>query len=696
MQRHLLLFALAAMPACASEFSTFIGDNSVYHVARIQADGAGNTYIAGNRSSGPGSAAFVMKLNAAGNIVVFHVFSGKGTDTVNDLAVDASGNLYLAGATNSPYLPVRNAFQSTPGPGFVMKLGPDAEQVIFSTYFPAAIQALAIDSAGNVYVTGSTSLPSFPVTPGMPASTVTTSGLNQTSGAFVSKLAAAGDRILYSGRVSGSDKDCGCCSSCFLSSRYAAGVSIAVDPAGNAYVAGNTDTSNLPATTGALLATGTGAFVMKVNSSGTGLGYLTYIGAAHYPLSPSTNPANIAAAIAVDAAGNTYLAGATSDPQFPATKGAYQATFASSPDHSSFLPPTDAFALKLNASGTAVLWASYLGGPQADAAKGIALDGAGSVWVNGTTLSANFPNSQGWSQGGDFVSAFNASGSALAYSAEFPSGSASQSIAADGGGFIHVAGPAGLVSTLSASAPAAMRIFGAANAAYGPVAGQITAGELISIYGPHIGPRTPVAATADSTGALPTSLAGVQVLAVGAGPNQVPLTMLYASDSQINAVVPYSVYGSSALRIVQGAASSPDFPITVLDADPQIFRNADGRAVAVNQDGSINSADHPAPVGSIVSVWATGAGSYSWSDWGRLATVPRDTHCCLVSVSGVPAYVAYSGDAPGAVGGVVQLNFMVPAQPFSWFGAGLAGIVVNVDGAASATAEIYVSTGATP
>jgi uncharacterized protein (TIGR03437 family) len=242
-----------------------------------------------------------------------------------------------------------------------------------------------------------------------------------------------------------------------------------------------------------------------------------------------------------------------------------------------------------------------------------------------------------------------------------------------------------------------MRILGVANAAYGPVTGQITAGELISIYCPHIGPLQPVTATADSTGALPTSLAGVQVLAISAGPNQVPLTMLYASDSQINAVVPYSVYGSSALRIVQGATSSPDFPITVIDADPQIFRNVDGSAVAVNEDGSFNSANHPAPVGSVVSVWATGAGGYSPSDWGRLATAPRNTNCCLVSVSDIPAYVPYSGDAPGAVGGVVQLNFMVPALPFYWwFTGGLAGIVVHVDGATSGVAEIYISASPTP
>ena len=209
---------LAALPA--ADFTTYIGDANDYRVARVIADASGNTYVAGTRDGGM----FVMKLDAAGKIALFATLSGKGMDQPNDLAVDAAGNLYLAGATNSALLPLRNALQSTPGPGFVVKFNPDATQLLYSTYFPAAIQALALDAAGNIYVTGSTYSAAFPVTPGLPAGTVTPPGsINATSAAFLTKISAAGDQILYSTRISGHQKNCGAGSSCFLSSRSTLG-----------------------------------------------------------------------------------------------------------------------------------------------------------------------------------------------------------------------------------------------------------------------------------------------------------------------------------------------------------------------------------------------------------------------------------------------------------------------------------------
>ena len=118
------------------------------------------------------SEAVVMKLDPSGKIVLFTILSGKGNDAANGLAVDAAGNIYVAGSTSSPDFPLHNAFQSTPGPGFLVKLSADGSQLLYSTYFPEAINALAVDAAGNVYVTGTTYLTSFPVTPGLPAGSV--------------------------------------------------------------------------------------------------------------------------------------------------------------------------------------------------------------------------------------------------------------------------------------------------------------------------------------------------------------------------------------------------------------------------------------------------------------------------------------------------------------------------------------------
>ncbi len=212
-----------------------------------------------------------MKLDTTGKVVLFAVFSGKGADAISDMAIDPAGNIYVAGSTSSVNLPLHNAFQSTPGPGFVIKFNPDATQMIYSTYFPGTIAALAVDSAGSVYVTGLTSAANFPVTAGLPAASVG-SGPPTVFGAFLTKLSPAGDKILYSTVIAGHGKDCGSGSSCFLSQRYTAGVAVAVDAAGSAYIAGNTDTTDLPATTGAFLEHGTGAFVARVEHGGNGSG----------------------------------------------------------------------------------------------------------------------------------------------------------------------------------------------------------------------------------------------------------------------------------------------------------------------------------------------------------------------------------------------------------------------------------------
>ena len=682
--RHLgaALCFLAALPA--AEFTTYIGDVNDYHVARVAADSAGNTYLAGSRIVGALSEAVVMKLDPTGKIVLFTILSGKGSDAANGLALDAAGNIYIAGSTSSPDFPLHNAFQSTPGPGFLVKLSADGSQLLYSTYFPEAIKALAVDAAGSVYVTGSTYLTSFPVTPGLPAGSVWFSPVAMTSGGFLTKISADGSHIVYSALLAGYTVNCGGGSSCFTGGRYTTGVSVAVDAAGEAYMTGNTNTTDLPTTAGAFLTNGTGAFVAKVNAAGSALAYLTYISATNFIYAPIANPANIAATVAVDAAGNAYLTGATFDPSFPATPGAYQTTFAGpyQPGVNYPLPPTDVFALKLNPSGSALVWATYIGGTGADAAKSVALDASGNVWLTGTTASTQFPNAQGWSNSGDFLTGINPSGSALVYSARYPSDAVSQSVAADSTGLLHVAGPTGIVGTVAPSGTPLMRIFGIANAAYGPLLGRIVPGELISIYGPHIGPAKPVTAVA-SSGFLPTSLAGVQVLV-----NGVAVPLLYVSDSQINAVAPQAASPNSSVtvQIVSSSFTSPIFPATVVAADPQVFQNPVGTAAAVNQDGTVNSAANPARAGSIVSIWATGTGAiYPGPLDGQISTTAQDYDCCQITLGPV----VYAGAAPGMVAGVVQINFQIPAASVST--AGSYGFEVIADGLSSSTVGIYVT-----
>ena len=196
---------LTALPA--ADFTTYIGDSSDYRVARVLADGSGNTYVAGSRNGG----IFVMRLDAAGKINCSLRLAERLPDQPNDLAVDAAGNLYLAGATNSVLLPLRNPLQSTPGPGFVVKFK-------LRTLHRYSIRPTSRGRSRRwrwilgaiIYVTGPTYSAAFPVTPGLPAGTVTPPGsINATSAAFVTKISATGDRILYSARISGHQKNCG-------------------------------------------------------------------------------------------------------------------------------------------------------------------------------------------------------------------------------------------------------------------------------------------------------------------------------------------------------------------------------------------------------------------------------------------------------------------------------------------------------
>lgn len=685
-----ILFVVLLNIACAlsaAEYSTYIGDTADYHIARIRTDSAGNTYISGSRVFGSLSEIFVKKLDPSGQTIFFTTLNGQGNDVPSDLTIDSAGNIYVAGETSSPNFPLHNAFQSSPGPGFLVKLSGDASELIYSTYFPAVINALDVDASGNVYVTGTTDSVQFPVTPGLSFGSVSPDSAPPVFGAFITKLAAAGDRVMYSAMIVGNGWFCGT-EYCGIPNIYTTGAAIAIDPAGNAYVAGNTNTVEFPTTTGALLTHGTGAFAAKVNAAGTALSYCTFLGPTELPFA---QVANTAYAIAVDTEGNAYVAGSTSDPKFPATPGAYQTSLAAG------VNPFNAFVAKLSPSGSSAVWATYLGGKGVDSADAIALDAFGIVWVAGTTTSPDFPNAQGWSQGGDFLVGLTPAGSTLAYAARYPNGTVSQAVSADSSGLLHVGGPAGLVSTVAPKQPPAMRIFGIANAAAGPVGGRVAPMEVISIYGPHIGPATPATATPISSvygRFFPTELAGVQV---SLGGNRVPL--LYVSDSQINAMAS----GGGVVRISFNGKTSPDFPAAVIPAAPEIFQNPDGSAAAVNQDGSINSPTHPAKLGSMVSIWVTGTGAppvflQDLQD-GKIVTAAESLYCCEVEIppyrygTGMPLNVLYDGTSPGIVAGVVQINFQLPTVQITGIpqpdGTVTVPVAVRVGDRLSAAAQVY-------
>jgi uncharacterized protein (TIGR03437 family) len=657
---------LIAATLAAADYTTYIGVTYPYSVCALTTDASGNTYITGSRNLAPASLTqqtdvFLTKLDPNGNILFTKTFGGSASASSSAIALDPSGNIYIAGNTTSSDFPLSNALQTQVsiynGPtGFVLKLTNNGATILYSTYFggtqgPSYIGALTTDAKGNLYLTGASAASDFPQTSGIPNASIAFR-LPATQGAIVAAISAAGDKILYSGAIAGYAPACAFPgSTCDVTNSFTEGVGIALDAAGNAYIAGDTNTTDLPVTPGAFSPKGIGAFVAKITAGGTSLAYVTYLDSGQATFDPLYAPGTAIYAIAVDSSGNAYLAGSTNDSNFPATPGSLQPTFGSGPNpFDATNVPADAFLAKLNPSGSALVWATFLGGTGSDGAQSIAVDPAGNVWATGTTNSPNFPNAQGTSQGGDFLVEANPSGSALLYAARYPTGTVAGPIAIDPSGNLHVAGANGIVSEITPAVAPSITIFGFQNAAGGKASGQISPAEVISIYGQKIGPSSAMTA-APINGSYPATLGGVQVTINGAN-----IPLLYVSATQINAVVPMGApIGAATVQVINGTTSSPNFSAQVVSSLPQAF------AGVLNQDGTLNSQTNPATAASIITFYATGWQSnfYPLTD-GQVATKASDVCPCLM-VSPSNATILYAGAAPGIVAGVTQFNVMLPA-----------------------------------
>jgi len=402
-------------------YSTYLGGSGFDQGLGIAVDSGGHAYVTGQTNSsnfpttpgttqttppGGGSDAFVTKLNPAGSGQDYSTYlGGFGNQQGLAIAVDSGGHAYVTGFTGSSFFPTTmGAFQTTFGGGFdafVTKLNPTGSGLDYSTYLGGNAgdqgSGIAVDALGNAYVTGITnSGNSFPTTFG---AFLTTPPANFS--AFVTKLNPTGTApLVYSTFLGGSGG-------------FNQGLGIAVDSGGNAYVTGLTFSSNFPTTTGAFqssapLPPGNGhAFVTKLNPTGSGQVYSTYLGGSSF---------DQGLGIAVDSGGYAYVTGQTNSSNFPTTPGAFQSTAP--------LPPGngDAFVTKLNPTGSEQVYSTYLGGSGPDQGSGIAVDSAGSAFVTGLTSSINFPTTLNAIQlisggGGDaFVTALNPQGTVLVYS----------------------------------------------------------------------------------------------------------------------------------------------------------------------------------------------------------------------------------------------------------------------------------------
>jgi len=359
---------------------------------------------------------------------------GSASDSGQGIAVDGSGNAYVTGSTSSANFPAASALQSTLAGtvnAFVTKINASGSALVYSTYLGGGNQdfsyGIAVDGSGNAYVTGSTSSTNFPTANALQST------IRGSTNAFVTEINAGASALVYSTYLGGNASD--------------AGRGIAVDASGNAYVTGDTTSSNFP-TANALQSTLAGsenAFVTKLNPSGSALVYSTYLGG---------NSVDQGFGIALDTMGDAYVTGLTYSPNFP-TANALQPKGGVSEDYD------DAFVTKLNPSGSAFVYSTYLGGHTFDGGMGIAVDTSGNAYVTGYTSSVDFPTTPDALQSilsnptnaayslNSFVTELNPIGSALVYSTYFGV-SQGQGIAVDASGNVYFTGSAGSIPTANA------------------------------------------------------------------------------------------------------------------------------------------------------------------------------------------------------------------------------------------------------
>ncbi|MFZ1975585.1 MAG: SBBP repeat-containing protein [Candidatus Acidiferrales bacterium] len=483
-------------------YSTYVGGTNNDSAAGIAVDAEGSAYIVGStvstdfplkgtpyQATNKGAAngltnIFVTKMNPVGSGLVYSTYIGGsgetaaaspygngvfGGDSAAGIVIDAQGNAYIVGTTYSTDFPLSGGALQKTNKGvtlgvtnaFVAKLNATGSALIYSTYLGGSGglpfengaspvgdsgSAIAVDGAGNAYVTGATYSADFPVTSG--AFQRVNNAIEESSdNAFVSKINATGSALIYSTYLGGSAQG-----PTFITNTNGdgdSGLAIAVDSTGDAYVAGLAFSTDFPVTPGAFQTTNgaapiaeSNAFVTKLNPTGSALVYSTYFGGSGNYLQGPLPFADEANAIAIDPAGDAYIAGATnSSYNFPVSYLAFQG---SNFGAAGGFP--NAFVSELNPTGSELVSGTLLGGSYGgDGATGIAVDAAGDAFVAGYANSTDFPTTSNAFQNsgsGPFFTEVPHGATYLLYSTYLGAGAAA-GIALDPAGNAYVTGTAG-------------------------------------------------------------------------------------------------------------------------------------------------------------------------------------------------------------------------------------------------------------
>jgi uncharacterized protein (TIGR03437 family) len=597
-------------------------------------------------ASGPiTSDIFLAKFAPGGKTLKFATyFGGMGNETAAGVQLDASGNIWVAGSTNSFDLPVsKNALlKQLKGVTniFLAEFSPQG-QLLASTYLGGSqtdtVVALRLDANGDPWIFGQTNSPDFPLTTGsrptlQPGATYV----------FLTKVDWSASQVLYSASIPGADQPGG----------------ISIDSAGNIVLTGTTYSPDFPVTANVVhgvLPPGPNsvqALVIKLDSSGNTI-FSTYLGGSIGVGSsgiavqlPSESPQNNGIAVTTDESG-IYVAGHTSTTDFPTTSGAYQTKLKDGCTYPSFAEDTgligtiyfyaydDVFVTKLSSDGKTMLYSTLLGGSCYDRPTDIAVTPAGDVFVTGETNSIDFPLEHPLTGAPviqnyeSFVSMISANGDSLTYSSYLLAGSA-PTLALGPDGILHIAGSAGIdAQTLTYSgflfappnpmtkaylaalnvsaAPAGLNLTGAVND-FSLLTGPIAPGEIIALAAPDFKPAQNINVGINELLPLGTMLGGTQVLFDGK-----PAQVMSIAHGKIVCIAPQDL-GSNETTTIQVNANGT--LSNTLDVDVAAtalgLLSADGSgtglAEARNQDGTLNSASNPAKRGTTVTVYFTGAG----------------------------------------------------------------------------------------
>jgi len=605
-----------------------------------------------NVAMGPGCAAyvtrntttdaFVAKVSANGTVQWATYLGGSDQDVPVALAVDAQGNCYVAGNTTSSDFPATVPLIGVKGASsvFITKFSPDGKiafSAIVSGEGANRASAIAVDTSGNVYVAGGTNSMSFPVTSGV----LGTSLAADSSTGFLIKLSGVAVPVY----------------STYLGTAFTAPGAILVDANNQAIVAGTGPAPGLPPPSASGSAP---AFIVKLNQSASQAVSGVYL--------PIVNQGAVPLALAMDAKGNLLIFGTTFvGSNFTATPGAYSSTPSLSPcTAEEFDSPNagDAFLIKLDGSTFQTLYTAQLGAACGVEAGTIAVDPSGAVVLAMTTgagLALQNPLLAGptCEEYSSVIAKISADGSTLQFATYLDScGSPGVAVAPNGSivAGVSLSYPGGGATVLNLGAPnaSAISINQVANAFSGDQS-AVASGGLYTLTGSGFQPAF-VDLGINPTSNLPTQLEGVKVLFDG-----VPASILEVAPGRVIVAAPERVIRPArgtappkftSIRISYNGSLSNPVWMPVATALPGILTigmlnpsstTADG--YVQNQDGTLNSATNPAPVGSTIKLFVagTGAATHSVPDiavYSTWQTFMPDVQTAPLTVTSIPGYIS--------------------------------------------------------